>query len=121
MSIYKNSVSQNGITVTYLEEEDVIVLNGTAEKTANVAATYINIPITNGSYFSLSTKYISGKVSRPNESDYAVVFFGAQDNIDSSTNWKNIRLSEADNKLEKDRRAGNRSFFTLFLNFHFSI
>lgn len=100
MSIYKNSVSQNGITVTYLEEEDVIVLNGTAEKTADVAATYINIPITNGSYFSLSTKYISGKISRPNESDYAVVFFGAQDNIDSSTNWKNVKLSEEDSKLE---------------------
>lgn len=86
----------NGITVEYLEDEDVYVLNGTATSTNRVAYRFINIPIVKGSYFSLSTEYVSGTVTRPNGNEYAVAYFGAADAVNTSNNWATVNLREND-------------------------
>ena len=47
-----------GLTIDYLEDEDCFLINGTAAFTRDYADRWINIPITKGEFFSISTEYV---------------------------------------------------------------
>jgi len=94
------SYSGDGLTIKYLEEEDAYLINGTAAATVRYATRSINIPNIKGSYYSLSTNYVSGKVTRTEDTDYVVAYFGGGDSLSESANWQTAGLHEYDYKKE---------------------
>lgn len=99
-SQWETPTTDRGVTVTYLPDEDCFLLNGTVTATGGIAIKTINLSIVKGSIFSISTKYISGAVTRPTGSEYAVAYFGADDTIDSSVNWASCHLQNTDTVRE---------------------
>ena len=94
------ATNNRGITIEYLQDEQCYLINGTASGTAEHSIRFINIPITKGEAFSLSADYISGSVTRPNGTEYAVGYFGKNDEVNLKTNWQTVRLDEIDQKAE---------------------
>lgn len=113
-SILETPRTNSGVTVQYLSNEDCLLINGMASVSSGVPSSrvYINIPIVNGSRFTISTKYISGAVTRPTGSEFAVAYFGANDTIDSSVNWAACHLQNTDNVREN--AVCNYNYITAF-------
>ena len=113
-SLWKTSVTNNGITVEYLEDEDCFLLNGTATSTAIIAEKYINIPNVPGTSYVLSAKYVSGSIDRTNGSGnkYAVAYFGNADTINTMNNWYSIHLQNQD--VTGSAQVNNKNYITRF-------
>ena len=113
-SLWKTSVTNNGITVEYLEDEDCFLLNGTATSTAIIAEKYINIPNVPGTSYVLSAKYVSGSIDRTNGSGnkYAVAYFGNADTINTMNNWYSIHLQNQD--VTGSVKVNNKNYITRF-------
>ena len=86
-SLWKDTINSRGITVQYLPDEDCFLLNGTAAMTIQYAIKNVNIPLAVGENYTISSKIISGTVTRPNESDYFVFYLGQGDTLESYENW----------------------------------
>ena len=97
---WESLTTENGVTVQYMKDEGYFILNGTVKSTGRFAEKYINLPIVNGSKFSISYEYVSGTVTRVNTSDYATIYFGANNTINTRTNWQSVNVYEYDNKKQ---------------------
>ena len=98
-SLWSNSITQNGLTIQYLKDEDCFLINGTSTKTSNFAQKYINLSIDKTKKYSLSTKYISGTIDKSQSTSttkYSLAYFGKNDELSKITNWKEIKLEESD-------------------------
>ena len=113
-SLWKTSVTNNGITVEYLEDEDCFLLNGTATTAIDFAAKYINIPNVPGTSYVLSAKYVSGSIDRTNGSGnkYAVAYLGNADTINTTNNWHSIHLQNQD--VTGSVKVNNKNYITRF-------
>lgn len=89
--LWKNSATTCGVTVQYLEDEDCFVLNGTATRTLSLGQTDIDpIPCKNIA-FGFSANYLSGNISYPAETSYAVLYLGE---YNSNGTFKNAISTE---------------------------
>lgn len=98
-SLWSNSITQNGLTIQYLKDEDCFLINGTSTKTSNFAQKYINLSIDKTKKYSLSTKYISGTIDKSQSTSttkYSLAYFGKNDELSKITNWKEIKLEKSD-------------------------
>ncbi|MDO4173732.1 MAG: hypothetical protein Q4D42_03110 [Eubacteriales bacterium] len=104
--------TRNGVTAQYLPEEDCFVLDGAATNGVLLfSSIHFNLPITKGGTYSILVQYVSGTVSRPAGTEKAVAYFGASDTIDTSTNWKDVNLDNAD---AQGFRVCNYDYITKF-------
>ena len=101
-----------GLKIDYLENENCFVINGTATAAMIFAERWVNIPIIKGENFSISSRYVSGTITKPNTTDYAVAYFGASDAINTSNNWNNASLAEND-KIKENIKC-NYDYITKF-------
>lgn len=88
----------NGMTYEYLPDEDCVLFNGT-KTTANALTVKLPIPIEGelDANYTITTKYVSGSVTRPS-GGYAVVYFGGGDTTTQSENWQDCGMYEYDNR-----------------------
>lgn len=100
-TLWESKITQNGLTIQYLKEEDCFLLNGTAISTTQFGFKYINMPINKNNTFSLSVKYVSGTITKPSES-FAVAYFGKNNEINNSSNWVNVSMIMDDYKRENN-------------------
>ena len=105
-------ITQLGVDIQYLKDEDCFLLNGTATGSTTFGLKYINLPVVINSYCSVTTKYVSGTITRPNGTEYAVVYFGKNNEPNKSTNWCDVSLREYDNK--KDNNIIDTNYITAF-------
>lgn len=91
-SIYTNEISQSGITVKYIAEEDCVLLNGTVSQINDIAKKDIIIPVNSADIFSISITPKGGTVTKAQDSDYAVAYFGANDTYPGYFNWASVGL-----------------------------
>ena len=88
-SQWETPVTQTGITIQYLKDEDCFLLNGTATTTNVHAQKRVNIPTEIGKKYTISTKRVSGSIdkSAATGNDYSVAYIGKSDDTTTNTNW----------------------------------
>ena len=113
-SLWSNAITDSGLTIHYLPNEDCFLINGTAQTTMDFAAQYINIPNEPNTAYVLSSKYVSGNIDRSNGvgDKYAVAYFGNGDTIDTRNNWYDIDLQNKD--VVKATKTNDKSYITKF-------
>jgi len=89
---------KNGLTITYSEAEDCLILNGTAEVTGAYGSKDFLIPNTSGTNYGYAVRYISGTMEKPTGL-YASAYFGSSDNGTSRANWKAMGLKEGSDSV----------------------
>ena len=99
-SIWENETTEYGLAIKYDKEEDCFVINGTATSTRSYNLKYINVPANVGGRYSFTVDYVSGKITRPNGTNYAMVYFGKNDNINTNSNWSAVSMYEYTNTRE---------------------
>jgi hypothetical protein len=93
------SETKNGLTITYSEEEDCIILNGTTTNVdTSYGAKYFNIPNIPGTSYGYGLFYVSGTMDKPS-GKYASAYFGQSDNGTSESNWKAMGLPQDTNAI----------------------
>lgn len=106
----------HGVTYKYLPDEDCILINGTS--TANGSANK-KFPIPHkcevDAYYTITTKYVSGKVTRPSGT-YAVAYFGGGDTPEQNSNWRDCSLYEYDYKETSKMTKKYISWFWFYVN-----
>lgn len=100
-SLFVNSDTGSGMTTQYLEEEQCFLINGTAleGKYSTYRLTRLNLKITPNTYFSISTRYVSGSIDKTNcttQYEYSLVYFGKNDEPNQITNWCAVNLATSD-------------------------
>lgn len=94
---WATAVTTNGVTVQYLADEDCFVLNGTSTTSTSVGLKYINLSASNADEYTISTKYVSGTITRPSSGEQnAVAYLGKGNEINTYENWTNADLQEYD-------------------------
>ena len=118
-SLWSNAVTNSGLTIQYLTNEDCFLINGTAQAAGDFVLQYINIPSEPNTSYVLSTKYVSGSVDRTNGAGnkYAIAYFGNGDTINARNNWYNIKLDNED--VVQVAKTNDKSYVTGFW-FHIS-
>ena len=59
----------------------------------------MNLKITPNTYFSISTRYVSGSIDKTNcttQYKYSIVYFGKNDEPNKITNWRSVNLATSD-------------------------
>ena len=99
-SQFVNSDTWSGLTTQYLEEEQCFLINGTAlSESSTYRLTRLNLKITPNTYFSISTRYVSGSIDKTNcttQYKYSIVYFGKNDEPNKITNWRSVNLATSD-------------------------
>ena len=113
-SLRTTPVTDVGLTIQYLADEDVYLLNGT---TTTWGARYYmppKIPSVKGQAYSLTVKSVSGSVTRPNGTEAAVFYLGVADDINTtggnSTNWLNCGFF--DNETRTNTKILEKNYIT---------
>ena len=111
-SLWSTAVTENGLTIQYLKDEDCFLINGTTTSTSGVARKNINIKADTSKKYSISVKYISGSIDKTNSTStnkYSLAYFGKNDNTNTVTNWADLKLEENDTNIS------NRSIDTSYI------
>lgn len=99
-SLFVNSHTGGGLTTQYLEDEQCFLINGTAlAENSTYRLTRLNLKITPNTYFSISTRYVSGSIDKTNcttQNKYSLVYFGKNDEPNQITNWRSVDLATSD-------------------------
>ena len=114
------SVTAKGLTIEYLKNEDCFLINGTV--TGTIAGVwvlkYLNTKINPGTYYSLSTNYVTGTIDKTNATTthkYAVIYFGKNNTPGLSTNWLDCGLDMVN--VAKENRVNDCNYITK-MNFY---
>lgn len=91
--------TESGITLTYLEDEDCFLLNGTAESTTNRFTTYMYLDGVKNANYTIRTTYISGTVEA--EGLNCLVYLSQANEEGKNDNWLNTQLKNSDNYTTK--------------------
>lgn len=91
MQVFRDA-SANGFTIQYLENEDCIVINGTATTTLSVFRTPYLIETGTEDPYTISVEYVSGTFSIP-DGGYGVFYTGNGDSADEITNFLDTKFS----------------------------
>ena len=113
-SAWSTSVTGNGLTIQYLEDEDCFLINGTTTLATDFASKYINIPSEANTSYVLSSKYVSGSIDRTNGAGYkyAVAYFGNGDTTNTYANWYSINLENED--IINTSMVNDKNYITRF-------
>lgn len=85
-----------GITITYLNDEDCLLINGTATNTNDFCSTHLYLLAEQNAKYTITTKYVSGEVTVPSDR-HAVAFFASSDEQNGkTTNWLSAKLQNSD-------------------------
>ena len=112
------SVTAKGLTIEYLKNEDCFLINGTVTSSGVWELKYLNTKINPGTYYSLSTKYVSGTIDKTNATTttkYAVIYFGKNNTPGLSTNWLDCGLDMVN--VAKENRVNDCNYITR-MNFY---
>ena len=93
-SQWETPVTQIGMTIQYLKDEDCFLLNGTATETRVYAQKRVDIPTEIGKKYTISTKRVSGSIdkSAATGNGYSVAYIGKSDDTTTNTNWLSPNL-----------------------------
>ena len=88
-SKWETPVTQSGITIQYLKDEDCFLLNGTATETRIRAQKRVDILTEIGKKYTISTERVSGSIdkSAATGKGYSVAYIGKSNDATTNTNW----------------------------------
>ena len=88
--------TKNGLTITYSNEEDCLIINGTSTVETSYFSKDFLIPNVAGTSYGLGCFYISGTIDKPS-GKYTSAYFGQSDNGVNRSNWKSMALQQGQN------------------------
>lgn len=106
----------NGISIEYLKDEGCFLINGTATQTGMRSTTKVNISIKKHTVYRITNSYVSGTITRPSGTGYALTYIGYNNPNTTNENWLSCDLNMRDS-----RYAGNSSDATTLTGFWFYI
>lgn len=105
------------VTATYSEEEDCLIINGTAAVTGSIALINIDIPTTIGETITLSKKYISGEALVGDSGSIGVIYVSKSNaQGEAGANWFNVSLRATDSTATQVIDSRYISRIWLYLN-----